>query len=60
MLGWAMTFLVLALAAGYLGFFGLAGLAASIAKILLVVFVLLMIVSSFSGAVRGTSTHLKR
>ena len=53
MLGWALTFLILALVAGYLGFFGLAGLAASIAKILLVVFVVLLIVSGFSGALRG-------
>jgi len=53
MLGWALTFLCLAIAAGYLGFFALAGLAASIAKILLVVFVILLVVSSFSGTVRG-------
>ena len=33
MLGWALTFLILALVAGYMGFFGLAGLAASIAKL---------------------------
>ena len=32
---------------------GLAGLAASIAKLLLVVFVVLLIVSAFSGALRG-------
>src|SRR5579863_8616119 len=50
MLGWALTFLILALVAGYMGFFGLAGLAASIAKLLLVVFVILLIVSAFSGA----------
>ena len=30
MLGWALTFLLLALVAGYMGFFGLAGLAATI------------------------------
>jgi len=41
------------LVAGYLKIFGLAGLAASIAKILLVVFVVLLIVGSFSGALRG-------
>ena len=29
MLGWALTFLILALVAGYMGFFGLAGLAAT-------------------------------
>ena len=53
MLGWALTFLILALVAGYMGFFGLAGLAASIAKLLLVVFLNLLIVSAFSGALRG-------
>ncbi len=46
MLGWALTFLILALVAGYMGFFGLAGLAATIAK-------LLLIVSAFSGALGG-------
>ena len=60
MLGWALTFLTFALAAGYLGFFELAGLGASIARILLVVFVILLVVSSFSGAVRGVSARLKR
>jgi uncharacterized membrane protein YtjA (UPF0391 family) len=53
MLGWALTFLILALIAGYMGFFGLAGLAATIAKLLLIVFVVLLIVSAFSGALRG-------
>ena len=53
MLGWAFTFLILALVAGYMGFFGLAGLAATIAKLLLIVFVILLIVSAFSGALRG-------
>jgi uncharacterized membrane protein YtjA (UPF0391 family) len=53
MLGWALTFLILALIAGYLGFFGLAGIAASIAKILLFVFLVLLIVSAFSNALRG-------
>jgi uncharacterized membrane protein YtjA (UPF0391 family) len=53
MLSWALTFLILALVAGYLGFFGLAGLAASIAKILLVVFLVLLFVSALSNALRG-------
>jgi uncharacterized membrane protein YtjA (UPF0391 family) len=52
-LGLALTFLILALVAGYMGFFGLAGLAATIAKLLLVVFLILLIVSAFSGALRG-------
>jgi uncharacterized membrane protein YtjA (UPF0391 family) len=53
MLGWALAFLILALVAGYMCFFGLAGMAATIAKLLLVVFVILLIVSAFSGALRG-------
>ncbi|HWY66896.1 MAG TPA: DUF1328 family protein [Rhizomicrobium sp.] len=53
MLGWALAFFVLALVAAYMGFFAMAGLAASIAKLLLVVFVILLIVSAFSGALRG-------
>jgi uncharacterized membrane protein YtjA (UPF0391 family) len=53
MLGWALTFLILALVAAYMGFFGLAGIAASVAKLLLIVFVVLLIVSAFSGALRG-------
>ena len=53
MLGWALAFFVLALIAAYMGFFALAGLAASIAKLLLIVFVVLLIVSAFSGALRG-------
>ena len=54
MLGWAITFFVLALVAGFLGFFGLAGLAASIAKVLLFAFVVLFIISMFSGWRRTT------
>ncbi len=53
MLGWALSFLLLALVAGLLGFFALAGLAATIAKLLLLVFVVLLLVSAFSGALRG-------
>ena len=53
MLGWALIFLVLALAAGFLGFFGLAGIAAGIAKIMLFGFVVLFLVSALSGALRG-------
>jgi len=51
--GWALIFLVLALAAGFLGFFGFAGMAAGIAKVLLFAFVILFLVSALSGALRG-------
>jgi len=53
MIGWALTFLLLALVAGFLGFFGLAGMAAEIAKVLLFAFVILFLVSALSGALRG-------
>ena len=53
MIGWALTFLLLALVAGFLGFFGLAGMAAGIAKMLLLAFVILFLVSALSGALRG-------
>jgi uncharacterized membrane protein YtjA (UPF0391 family) len=53
MLGWALTFLVLALFAGFLGFFGLAGMAGGIAKLMLFAFVVLFLLSALSGTVRG-------
>jgi uncharacterized membrane protein YtjA (UPF0391 family) len=52
MLDWALTFLILTPATGYMGLFGLAGLAAPIVKLLLIVFVILLIVGGFSGALR--------
>jgi uncharacterized membrane protein YtjA (UPF0391 family) len=57
MLGWALIFFVLALVAAYMGFYALAGLAAVVAKLLLVVFLILLIVSAFSGAIRGPSSR---
>lgn len=57
MLGWAFTFFLLALVAAYMGFYALAGVAAVIAKLLLVVFLILLIVSAFSGALRGRAPH---
>ena len=49
MLGWALTFLVIALIAGVLGFGVVAGTAASIAKILFFVFLVLFIVGLVMG-----------
>lgn len=53
MLGWALTFLILALIAGCLGFFGLTGLSAGIAKVMLFAFLVLFLISALSGALRG-------
>jgi len=45
MLGWALTFLVVALIAGVLGFTTIAGAAIGIAKLVFYVFLLLFVVS---------------
>lgn len=52
MLGWALTFLVIALIAALLGFGGIAGAAAGIAKVLFFVFVVLFLASIIAGGVR--------
>ncbi len=53
MLGWALTFLVIALIAGALGFTGIYVAAAGIAKILFFIFVVLFLVSLVMHMVRG-------
>ena len=53
MLGWALTFLVIALIAGVLGFTTVAGASIAIAKILFFVFLVLFIVSLVMHLVRG-------
>jgi uncharacterized membrane protein YtjA (UPF0391 family) len=49
MIGWAATFLVLALVAAALGFWGIAGIATNIAWILFVVGLILAIVFALAG-----------
>ena len=53
MLGWALTFFIVALVAVALGFFALAGLAAVIAKIVFFLFLALLIVGALGSALRG-------
>jgi uncharacterized membrane protein YtjA (UPF0391 family) len=53
MLGWACTFLVIALIAAALGFGGIAGTAVGIAKILFVIFLVLFFVSLLIGRRRA-------
>jgi uncharacterized membrane protein YtjA (UPF0391 family) len=53
MLGWALTFLVIALIAAVLGFGGIAGASAGIAQILFFVFLALFVISLIARAVRG-------
>jgi uncharacterized membrane protein YtjA (UPF0391 family) len=49
MIGWAVTFLIIALIAGVLGFSGIAGTAANIAWILFVVGLILAVVMFVAG-----------
>lgn len=53
MLGWALTFLVIALIAAALGFGGIAGASAGIAKILFFVFIALFAIALLTRAFRG-------
>ncbi|MCB4770631.1 DUF1328 domain-containing protein [Ancylobacter sp. Lp-2] len=53
MLGWALTFLVVALIAAVLGFGGIAGTAIEIAKIIFFVAIILFVVSAVLGVFRG-------
>ncbi len=53
MLGWAITFLVIALIAAALGFGGIAGASAGIAQILFFVFIALFVIALIARAVGG-------
>ena len=53
MLGWVVTFLIVALVAGILGFGGVAGASIEIAKIIFFIAVLLFLVSAVVGLACG-------
>ena len=53
MLGWVVTFLIVALIAGVLGFGGVAGASIEIAKIIFFIAVVLFLVSAVVGVSRG-------
>jgi uncharacterized membrane protein YtjA (UPF0391 family) len=53
MLGWALTFLIIALIAAVLGFGGIAGTAIEIAKIIFFVAIILFLISAVFGLIRG-------
>jgi uncharacterized membrane protein YtjA (UPF0391 family) len=55
MLGWALTFLVIALIAAVFGFGGIAGTAMNIAQIIFFVAIVLFLISAIVGVVRGRS-----
>jgi uncharacterized membrane protein YtjA (UPF0391 family) len=53
MLGWVVTFLIVALIAGLLGFGGIAGASIEIAKIIFVIALVLFLVSALLHVTRG-------
>ena len=55
MLGWVVTFLIVALIAGILGFGGIAGASIEIAKIIFFIAVVLFLVSAVVSLARGRS-----
>jgi uncharacterized membrane protein YtjA (UPF0391 family) len=58
MLGWAITFLIVALIAGILGFGGVAIISVEIAKIIFVVAIVLFLISAVFGFMRGRSSPM--
>lgn len=58
MLGWALTFLVIALVAAIFGFGGIAGTAINIAQIIFFVAIALFLISALVGALRGRAPPL--
>jgi uncharacterized membrane protein YtjA (UPF0391 family) len=59
MLGWAVTFLIIALIAGVLGFGGIAVISVELAKIIFFVAIILFLLSAVFGFMRGRSAPLR-
>jgi uncharacterized membrane protein YtjA (UPF0391 family) len=55
MIGWALTFLLVALVAAVFGFGGIAGTAVEIAKLIFFVAIVLFAISAVVGMLRGRS-----
>jgi uncharacterized membrane protein YtjA (UPF0391 family) len=55
MLGWSLTFLIIALVAAVFGFTGVAAAATDIAKLIFFVFLILFLISAAVRAARGIS-----
>jgi uncharacterized membrane protein YtjA (UPF0391 family) len=55
MIGWALTFLLVAIVAAVFGFGGLAGAAIEIAKLVFFVAIVLFAISAALGLLRGRS-----
>lgn len=60
MLGWAVTFFIIAIIAALFGFTGIAVAAAGIAKVLFFVFLVLFAIALVAGLLRGRSVSPPR
>lgn len=58
MLGWAITFLIVALVAAVLGFGGIADFAVDIARIIFFVAIILFAISAVVALIRGRAPRL--
>jgi uncharacterized membrane protein YtjA (UPF0391 family) len=58
MLGWALTFLIVAIIAAVLGFGGIAIVSVEIAKIIFYVAIILFLISAILGFARGRSARV--
>ena len=58
MIGWAITFLIVALVAAIFGFGGISGAAVDIAKLIFFVAIVLFAISAVIGLLRGRSPTL--
>jgi uncharacterized membrane protein YtjA (UPF0391 family) len=58
MIGWAITFLIVALVAAIFGFGGIAGAAVDIAKLIFFVAIVLFAIAAVMGLLRGRSPTL--
>ncbi len=58
MIGWAITFLIVALIAGVLGFGAVAGTAIEFAKIIFFVAIILFAISAVVGLLRGRAPNV--
>ena len=58
MIGWAISFLIVALVAAIFGFGGIAGAAVDIAKLIFFVAIVLFAISAVIGLMRGRSPTL--
>lgn len=59
MLGWALAFFIIAIAAAVFGFGGIAAGAATIAKVLFFIFIVLFLISLIGGLMRRGNTTVQ-